>query len=69
MKTWKLFALTLATVVLTGSVLRQAGWFRSRADHTPSEVRPAPRESLSSKVVLRHGQQSPQHWRDCLLPR
>ncbi len=69
MKRWSLYVITAATILLTGFVMQQAGWFGQPAHASGTNVRTASRESLSSEVALRHARCQPHHWRDCLLAR
>jgi hypothetical protein len=69
MKKCGLLGITAATILLTGLALRGAGWFRGDTRSGPGTLRSAPRDSVSSTVVLRHAHGQAPHWRDCLMAR
>jgi hypothetical protein len=69
MKKCGLLGITAVMILLTGFALRGAGWFRGHAASGPGTLRAAPRESASSRVVMRHAQGQATHWRDCLIAR
>jgi hypothetical protein len=65
MKLRTLILVTLATLVLTGTVLARAGWFQAHAGIVRGPGRA--RTSLSSAAVWRWQHSEPNHWRACVL--